>query len=370
MATSNGFPLVSYQPFRILFQLSYTATIILRLPYYSLIALIPSLRPHPKWTATQTFMTRLVYPLLDITSRIGITETLTLEPGKEGPRFQIVKPSPLDVYKGLLAKVTKPATIGGTWYPEVPSADITAKIVVLYFHGGAYIEGDGRDKICKPVADRLIAKSGVDAMFSVQYRLSGYKGQNPFPAALQDALSSYLYLLNDLRIPADRIIVAGDSAGGNLTMALLLYLRDFGAAISIPNPKCAALMSPWVAPFHYTMEGNPHRHTDFIPLSYPYWGANCYAGNWPNARTDPYITQLGNPFSTPVPIFVSTGTEEMFYPYHVEWADEMRGIEGNVVELYHEEGAVHDSFLSGPALGFEDSADDVAVQIGKFVSEH
>ncbi|KAI0459324.1 alpha/beta hydrolase fold-3 domain-containing protein [Xylaria acuta] len=370
MASSDKFPLVSYQPFRLLFQLSYAATIIFRLPYYSLRALVPSLRPHPTWSAKQTFMTRLAYTLLDLTSRVGITETLTLEQGKEGPRFQTVKPSTLDVYKGPLAKVTKPATIGGTWHPQVPGADITSKTVFLYFHGGAFIEGDGRDASCGPIAKRLIEKGGADAVFSVQYRLSGHGGLNPFPAALQDALSSYLFLLNDLRIPASQIVIAGDSAGGNLGMALLLYLRNFGAATSIPSPKCAVLVSPWLAPFHYHMSDNPHRGTDFVPTSYPYWGANSYAGSWPGAESDPYITQLGNPFPTPVPIFASAGTEELFYERIVKWADEMRGIDGNVVELYHEEGAVHDTFLSAALLGFEESAGKVAAQIGEFVGKH
>ncbi|KAI0112240.1 alpha/beta hydrolase fold-3 domain-containing protein [Nemania sp. FL0031] len=370
MMSSDSFPLVSYQPFKLLFQLSYTATIIARLPYYALQALIPPLRPHPTWTAKQTFMTRLAYPLLDLTSRVGITETLTLEQGKEGARFQIVKPSTLDVYKGPLAKGTKPATIGGTWHPKPPGADVASKTVFLYFHGGAYIEGDGRDATCGPIAKRLMEKSGADAVFSVQYRLSGYRGLNPFPAALQDALSSYLYLLNDLHIPAKKIVIAGDSAGGNLCMALLLYLHNFGAETKIPTPKCAVLMSPWVAPFHYHMDDNPHRGTDFIPTTYPSWGANSYAGKLPGGKTDPYVTQLGNPFPTPVPVFASAGTEEMFYERIVKWVDEMRGIKGNVVEIYHEEGAVHDSFLSGPLFGFEESADKVAVQIGEFVGKH
>ncbi|KAJ2970311.1 hypothetical protein NUW58_g9734 [Xylaria curta] len=370
MARSDRFPLVSYQPLRLLFQLSYVATIIFRLPYYSLRALVPSLRPHPTWSAKQTFMTRLFYAILDLASRVGITETLTLEQGKEGRRFQIVKPSTLDIYKGPLVKVTKPATIGGTWHPDVPGADITSKTVFLYFHGGAFIQGDGRDALCRPLAKRLLEKGGAGAVFSVQYRLSGYGGLNPFPAALQDALSTYVYLLNELHIPASQIVIAGDSAGGNLTMSLLLYLRNFGTETGIPSPKCAVLLSPWVAPFQIAAKNNPHHQTDFIPAAYPQWGANSYAGSWPRPESDPYITLLGNPFRTPVPIFASAGTEEFLYEPIVMWADEMRGIDGNVVELYHEEGAVHDTFLTAELLGFEKSVAKVAVEIGRFVSRH
>ncbi|RYP08232.1 hypothetical protein DL764_002047 [Monosporascus ibericus] len=368
MATWDRHPLLSYQPLRLLFQLAYIAIVVPRLPYYIAVALIPSLRPNPTWGAKQTFMTRVAYPLLDATSRIGITETLTLEKGKEGGRFQIVAPSPSDVYKGLLAsKTTKPATIGGTWFPRAPGTDVTSKTVVLYFHGGAFIQGDGRDAQCGSIAKKLLEKGCADAVFSVQYRLSGYGGLNPFPAALQDALSCYLFLLNELRIPARQIVLAGDSAGANLATALLRYLHEFGAAIGAPAPRCAVLLSSWVAPLEYNMAGNPHRGTDFIPPSYSAWGAHAYAGSWPDAASDPYITPLGNPFPTPVPIFVNVGTAEMSFELITRWADEMRGIDGNVVELHHEQAAVHDTFLMGELLGFEESAWEVAAKIGEFV---
>ncbi|RYP19386.1 hypothetical protein DL765_003359 [Monosporascus sp. GIB2] len=368
MASRDRHPLLSYQPLKLLFQLSYIVIVIPRLPYYIAVALIPSWRPHPTWSAKQTFMTRVAYPLLDATSRIGITETLTLENGKEGERFQTIAPSTSDVYKGPLAsKTTKPATIGGTWFPRAPGADVTSKTVVLYLHGGAFIQGDGRDAQCGSIAKKLLEKGGADAVFSLQYRLSGYGAVNPFPAALQDALSSYLFLLNELHVPARQIVLAGDSAGANLATALLRYLHEFGAAISAPAPRCAVLLSPWVAPFEYHTAGNPHRGTDFIPSSYPAWGAHAYAGSWPDAASDPYITPLGNPFPTPVPIFVNAGSAELFFERITRWADEMRGVDGNVVELHHEQAAVHDTFLVCELLGFEESAWDVAAKIGEFV---
>lgn len=370
MTSHDRHPLVSYQPLRFIFQLSYFVTVIPRLPYYIVRALIPGFRPHPAWSAKQTFMTRLAYPLLDVTSRIGITETLTLGKGKEGGRFQTVAPSTSDVYKGpLVSEATKPATIGGTWFPQAPGADIASKTVVLYFHGGAFIQGDGRDAQCGSIAKKLLEKGGADAVFSLQYRLSGYGGLNPFPAALQDALSSYLFLLNELRIPARQVVVAGDSAGANLATALLRYLSEFGTAINAPPPKCAVLLSSWVAPFQYQTAGNLHRGTDFIPSSFPAWGAHAYAGHLPDGESDPYITPLGKPFPTPVPIFANAGSAEIFFERITQWAEEMRGIGGNVVETHHEEAAVHDTFLVGDVFGFEKSAWGVAAKIGEFVRQ-
>lgn len=266
MAAVSKHPLVSYQPLRLFFQLSYVAVTLLRLPYYAAISFIPGLRPIRAWTAKQTFMTRLLYPFLDATSRVGITETLTLEPGAEGKRFQTIPVPSQSIFKGPLASQTiKPERVGGTWFPDAPGADIASKKVVLYFHGGAYIQGDGRTVQCGSIAKKFLETGTADAIFSLQYRLSGHGNVNPFPAALQDALSSYAFLLKTLTIPASQIIFAGDSAGAHLAISLLRYLHEHGSAVDIPTPKCAILFSPWVEPFYYNTEDNLHRKTDFVP---------------------------------------------------------------------------------------------------------
>lgn len=296
MTTRHRHPLVSYQPLKLLFQISYASLVFLRLPYYVTLSLIPSLRPNKKWNAKQTFMTRIIYPLLDSIARIGITETLTLDPGKEGRRFQMVPVSTSDAYKGPLESETvKPAKIGGTWFPDVPGADVTSKTVVLYFHGGAFVQGDGRTATCGSIAKYFLEKGSADAVFSLQYRLSGHGGLNPFPAALQDALSSYLFLLNTLHIPPHQIIFAGDSAGATLATSLLRYLHEFGSLINTNTPRCAVLLSPWVEPFLYDASDNPHRGTDFIPITFgrkysfhPITRNLCAHGFWKATVSNPY----------------------------------------------------------------------------------
>ncbi|KAH9908958.1 alpha/beta hydrolase fold-3 domain-containing protein [Xylariomycetidae sp. FL2044] len=335
MTSRSDFPLLSHQPLRFLFQFTYFTYIAVRVPYYALCSLLPFLRPNSTWTSKQTFMTRVTYSLIDIPSRIGITDKLSLEQGKEGTRFQIVAPSESDFYRGPLQSNIKP--------------------------------GDGRDATCGTIAKKFLETGGADFVFSVQYRLSGYGGMNPFPAALQDALSGYLYLLHELHIPAMNIVAVGDSAGGNLATALLRYFHEFGAEASIPTPKCAVLISSWVAPFDYHLDDSPHRGTDFIPASFPIWGAHTYAGDLPNPASNPYITPLGNPFPTPVPIFAHVGTAEILLESITRWAHEMRGISSHTVQIYYEESAVHDTFFSGELLGFEKSAWEVAEQIGHFV---
>lgn len=74
---------------------------------------------------------------------------------------------------------------------------------------------------------------------AVDYRLAP---ETRFPGQLHDAVVTYMRLLNDLRIPPENILIAGDSAGGGLSLALLMYLRDN----QYPLPSGAILMSPWV----------------------------------------------------------------------------------------------------------------------------
>jgi acetyl esterase/lipase len=106
--------------------------------------------------------------------------------------------------------------------------------VVLYLHGGAYC-------VCSPRTHRrltgtLSRHTGARALVP-DYALAP---ERPFPAAIEDAFAVYQWLIG--RVDPERVAVAGDSAGGGLTMALLLTLRD----ASVPLPACAVVISPWV----------------------------------------------------------------------------------------------------------------------------
>ncbi|PRP73205.1 hypothetical protein PROFUN_03519 [Planoprotostelium fungivorum] len=112
--------------------------------------------------------------------------------------------------------------------------------VVLYFHGGAYCA-------MSPKTHRgittVIARTAKCGVLAVNYRLAP---EFPFPSALHDALISYIYLVKNLKVSPDRIILAGDSAGGGLTAALLHYIRDYGSTLDLPQPAAAAMLSPWL----------------------------------------------------------------------------------------------------------------------------
>jgi monoterpene epsilon-lactone hydrolase len=119
----------------------------------------------------------------------------------------------------------------GEWV-EVPGVATDAP-VMLYLHGGGYV-------VCSPRTHRAITAFFAHAGFRVfcpDYRMAP---EHPFPAAVDDALSTYEGLLSRGMKPG-QIVVAGDSAGGGLTMALLIALRDRKR----PLPAAAALLSPW-----------------------------------------------------------------------------------------------------------------------------
>ncbi|KAI0206707.1 alpha/beta hydrolase fold-3 domain-containing protein [Astrocystis sublimbata] len=369
MSSRATHPLLSYQPVKVVFQLAYIGSILIRLPLWMVNSLVPFLRPHPRWTFKQTLMSRISYAALDMQSRCGVTETLSTQPAKEGDRFQVAKPSDSALYQGVLNHAdTKPATVGGTWFPQAPGQDAATKTVVLYLHGGAFVQGDGRHNFCNFVGTNFVKHGNVDYLFAVQYRLSGY-GLNPFPAAVQDAFSAYNFLLTKAGIKPERIVLAGDSAGGNLAIALLRYIEEHGKELKIPPPKCCALFSPWTAPYDFNITENPNFSTDWLPRSFLRWGAHVYGASVEKPESHRYITPLGNPFATSVPIFVNSGSLEIFDHNITKWAKEMAD-KGSSVELNREMGAPHDTMLLGDLFGFEDTAKDVAAKVGLFVSAH
>lgn len=107
--------------------------------------------------------------------------------------------------------------------------------VIMYLHGGGYIAGSLKSH------RHMVAQAGREARsrtMALDYRLAP---EHPFPAAVEDAVAGYRFLLSR-GFAATRIAIAGDSAGGGLTIALLVSLRDAG----LPLPACAWCVSPWL----------------------------------------------------------------------------------------------------------------------------
>ena len=107
--------------------------------------------------------------------------------------------------------------------------------VLLYLHGGGYVIGSIATH--RGLVSRLASATGSRAL-SVGYRLAP---EHPFPAAVDDATAAYRWLVSS-GVEPSRIVIAGDSAGGGLTLATLLALRDAGDRL----PGAGVCISPWV----------------------------------------------------------------------------------------------------------------------------
>jgi acetyl esterase/lipase len=379
MADSNAYPVWSNKPLSLLYEVYSGIGLIVKLPIIAVTAAVPGLRPLPQWTFKQVLMSRILRGAFHKLAVIGVTETHTLKAGKEGDRFQVIEPFQAELYTGPLAAVAdiKPITVGGTWFPKkVEKKAEGLKTIVLHIHGGAFIWGDGRTECAGFAAGIMRENAGADAVFSPQYRLSAWKRTNPFPAALQDALTAYLYLTRTLEIEPSRIVVAGDSCGATIATALVRYLEEFGKELKLGLPGAAVLASPMIAPLKthgptspYT--SHPNYETDFVPPSTLSWGWQVYAGiPIEEAVKNPYFSPLGHPFATSVPLFVSVGARELFLPENEDWVAEMKAVPGNNVEFNYEKDALHDTFLLGSVLGFEESAKSVATEAGKFIEKN
>jgi monoterpene epsilon-lactone hydrolase len=123
-----------------------------------------------------------------------------------------------------------------------PGADQNRTI--LHLHGGGYVAGgiDSHQMMCTLMAQTLKTKVVLP-----EYRLAP---EHPFPAALEDALTVFRWLIAQGHQPGN-IIVSGDSAGGGLALALVLSLRDAGE----PLPAAVVCMSPWT---DLTMKGQSY----------------------------------------------------------------------------------------------------------------
>jgi len=107
--------------------------------------------------------------------------------------------------------------------------------VIYYLHGGGYVVGSIDTH--RELISRLSRAAGARALV-IDYRLAP---ENPFPAAVEDSAAAYRWLLST-GVDAAQVVIAGDSAGGGLTVATLVALRDAGD----PLPAAAVCISPWV----------------------------------------------------------------------------------------------------------------------------
>jgi acetyl esterase/lipase len=369
--------LFASQPFKALYVLAALTFEIACLPLHIVKYARSSARPNPEWTFRQALTVRIFYSMVYHLAATQSGPPLPLTPGKEKERWVTIKTAMDSMYKGPLRSNpdVKPVEIGATWYPAPLSrgSDKSNIKVIFHIHGGAFVVGDGRTGDSGPFTKRLLKHTPATHVICPQYRLSRLpisKASDAFPAALQDSVTSYLYLINDLGIAPKDIVLSGDSAGANLAISLLRYIAEYGSELGIPNPGACLLWSPWVNPSDTScsyVHDNANYHTDYLSPAFTAWGSLAYAGlPGLTVLSQPYINHKAKMFKTEVPLWVHTGSAELLFFDDKEWAEKMKEA-GNDVTLVIEKNVPHDILLVGDVLGFAKEATDSAKKAGEWI---
>ncbi|HAN08457.1 MAG TPA: alpha/beta hydrolase [Acidimicrobiaceae bacterium] len=180
--------------------------------------------------------------------------------------------------------------------PEGAASDA----VILYFHGGGYVGGSIASH--RNLTGNLALASKCQ-LLSVEYRLAP---ENPHPAAVEDALNSYKWLLSEGYDPK-KIAISGDSAGGGLAIAVQLKIRDEG----LPLPVASAPISPWIdmGLSGDTMSSRQSRDP-LIRLDLIREFKSQFLGPINNSN-DPYASPLQADLSGLPPMLIHVGDDEM-----------------------------------------------------------
>ncbi|GLV60589.1 hydrolase [Dictyobacter sp. S3.2.2.5] len=200
--------------------------------------------------------------------------------------------------------------------------------VVLFFHGGAYMLGSLASH--REIVARLSAAAGVRSL-QVDYRLAP---EHVFPAALDDALTAYSWLLAHGTKP-EHIVIAGDSAGGGLSLALLQVVRDQ----HLPMPAGVVLLSPWTD-LAGTLESRTTR--DAVDPIFSGSGinylANFYAGT--EDKHNPLLSPIYADLHGFPPLLIEVGSDEVLLDDALQLAEHARAAHVSV-ELTEWEGMWH-----------------------------
>lgn len=235
----------------------------------------------------------------------------------------------------------------------IPAECANSDLVMYFLHGGAY--GMGSIKSHRPIVARIARHCKVKALH-INYRLAP---EYVFPAAVEDSEKCYKWLLQQ-GIKPENIIVIGDSAGGGLTMATLLKLRDD----NVPLPACGIGLSPWLDLGTTGSSYDDRAHLDpYIDKEAVMDWAQRYLGD----------THYTHPLASPVysdpkglpPLLIQVGTHELLHDDAIMFA-EKAAKSGVDVELEIWEDMFH---VWHAFAGFMPEADMAIDNVAKFINK-
>lgn len=247
-----------------------------------------------------------------------------------------------------------PIELNGVTAEWIISPDSLA-CAVLYLHGGAFVLGS--IKAHREILSRLASATRAKVL-AIDYRLAP---EHSFPAALKDALFAYHWLLHE-GWDSSRIVIAGDSAGGGLTLSTIAALSAAGD----PLPACAVCLSPWVdltlssKSILGKAKADPLLSEDIL---LPY--ANDYAGDY--EKDYPLISPLFAGLKDFCPVLIHVGTDEIFLDEAIQFTKKAQAA-GVDAKIRTWEGLFH-VFQMVPFLPeTKESLEDIAGFIAKYVA--
>jgi epsilon-lactone hydrolase len=249
---------------------------------------------------------------------------------------------------------SEPVTANGVKSEWVSAPDADPGRAILYLHGGGYVIGSINTH--RSLAGRL-SRAAKARVLVIDYRLAP---EHPFPAAVDDSVAAYRWMLARGLKPS-RIAVSGDSAGGGLTAATLVAIKD----AKLPMPAAGALISPWV-----DMEGigesmstkdsvDPMVHKDgLLGMAKAYLGGQ-------NPRS-PLAAPLYADLTGLPPLLIQVGTSETLLDDASRLAERAKKAGVNVTYEPWEH-MIHVWHLFAPML---DEGQQAIEKIGAFVRKH
>jgi epsilon-lactone hydrolase len=246
-------------------------------------------------------------------------------------------------------------TVGGRPAERITASAAPPDGVVLYFHGGGYCSGSIGTH--RGAAGRLALASGCQVV-TLDYRLAP---EHPFPAAVEDATAAYRDLLAAGTSPT-KMAIAGDSAGGGLTVASLLALRAEGT----PLPAAAVCLSPWL---DLTQSSAAYQRLGDLDPMVSKEGLDEMAAAYVGAG-DPRGELISPLFAEDLsglpPMKIEVGTAEVLLDDSVQFAERLRAAGGEVILTEWPE-MIHVFQMFAGLL--EPEAGQSIASVGAFISE-
>lgn len=235
---------------------------------------------------------------------------------------------------------------------SVPESDPDK--IIFYLHGGGYMEGSLTSH--QDLAMRL-GRAARARVLLVKYRLAP---EHPYPAAVEDAIKSYKWLIENQKVDPSKIVIAGDSAGGGLTLVTLIKLRDD----KIKLPAAGVCLSPWT---DLALTGDSlirnAKADPFLKFYDIAFMADLYVCE--NDPKNPYISPLYAELQDLPPLLIHVGTAEIIEDDSVRFAEKAKkaGVEVTL-DVFSDMIHVFQAFASWAPEGQE-----AIEKIGKYIQD-